>query len=96
MYRQGDILLVPTKASGKVIGKGRRVLAYGEVTGHSHIMDGDVTYHDNGNGLLVAQVNTKAQLIHEEHEKIDILKGEYLIIRQREFDIVEGVRKVAD
>jgi uncharacterized phosphosugar-binding protein len=96
MYRQGDILLVSKKASGKVIGNGRRVIAYGEVTGHSHVMDGNVRYHDNGNGLLVAEVIDNASLIHDEHGKIDIPAGEYLIVRQREMSIVDGVRKVVD
>jgi len=97
MLRQGDILLVKTdKVQGKLVGTGRRILAHGEVTGHSHVLDGDVKYYNNGNGLLIAQVHGDARLTHEEHNMINVPEGDYLVIRQREFDVVEGIRRVSD
>ncbi len=97
MLRQGDILLVRTdKIQGNLVGTGKRTLAYGEVTGHSHVLDGDVKYYDNGNGLLIAQVHGDAILTHEEHSTINVPEGDYLVIRQREFDVAEGIRKVSD
>ncbi len=97
MLRQGDILLVKTdKIQGNLVGTGRRILAYGEVTGHSHVLDGDVKYYDNGNGLLIAQVSSESKLTHEEHGMINVPEGDYLVIRQREFDVAEGIRKVSD
>lgn len=35
-------------------------------------------------------------LIHEEHTAIDVPAGDYKIVRQREFDMLAGVRSVAD
>lgn len=94
--RQGDILLKKiNKIEGRKIGDKKRVLAYGEKTGHSHIMQGDVTFYEN-NGQTLCQVHSNAELIHQEHNRIDIPKGEYLVIRQREFDVVEGIRTVSD
>lgn len=96
--RQGDILLKRVNGiEGNLVGKGKRVLAYGEKTGHRHVLDGDVSYYDNGNGLLTCQVTGHAQLVHEEHKNIEVPVGDYIVIRQREFDIAEGiVREVLD
>lgn len=37
-----------------------------------------------------------ASLVHEEHDAIHHEAGDYKIVRQREFDVMEGVRRVAD
>jgi len=37
-----------------------------------------------------------AGLVHEEHSTINVAPGSYKIVRQREFDMMEGVRSVAD
>ena len=37
-----------------------------------------------------------ASLVHEEHDAISVGEGAYRVIRQREFDLLEGVRRVAD
>lgn len=95
--RQGDILLKRIDGiEGKLVGTGKRVLAYGEKTGHSHVLDGDVSYFDNGNGQLLCHVDGKTELVHQEHKSIQIPIGDYLVIRQRESDIVEGIRQVSD
>jgi len=90
--RQGDILLKRiNNIEGKLIGKGRRVLAYGEKTGHTHVLDGDVSYYDNGDGQILCSINGNAELAHQEHKSIEIPAGNYLVIRQRESDITEGI-----
>ncbi len=37
-----------------------------------------------------------ADLVHEEHDAIHHEPGCYRVIRQREFDVLEGVRRVVD
>lgn len=37
-----------------------------------------------------------ADLVHEEHDTISVPAGDYRIVRQREFSVLEGVRRVAD
>lgn len=100
--RQGDVLLEEIKNGNESlkdkipIAKDSKVLAYGEKTGHSHILTGDVNFYNTGNDQVICQVNGSAQLIHEEHGHIDVPKGEYLVIIQREFDAVRGIRTVMD
>jgi len=103
MIRQGDILLVPreliskNKVELKEIGKNEKILAYGEKTGHSHTLRGDVTFYDNGNGLILCQISRDgAMLVHQEHDQINIEEGDYIVINQREYDLIEGIRMVYD
>lgn len=37
-----------------------------------------------------------AALVHEEHDAINLNEGSYRVIRQREYDMMEGVRRVSD
>lgn len=37
-----------------------------------------------------------AALVHEEHDAIPCEPGDYRVIRQREFDVLEGIRRVQD
>jgi hypothetical protein len=37
-----------------------------------------------------------AELIHEEHDTIPVGEGCYRIVRQREFSVLDGIRRVAD
>lgn len=100
--RQGDVLLkeidmknVYLKGSTP-IAKDKKTLAYGEKTGHSHVLMGDVNFYNTGEDQIVCQVNSSAELMHEEHGNIDVPKGDYIVIIQREFDAIEGIRRVMD
>lgn len=96
--RQGDVLLDETNLEEhkdrKLVGSGKRVLAYGEVTGHSHVLCGNISYYES-NGTMICQVEDGV-LSHEEHGNITIPRGDYLIINQREFDVMTGIRSVMD
>jgi hypothetical protein len=96
--RQGDVLLEETNMeehnNKKLLGAGRRVLAYGEVTGHSHVLDGNIRYYEN-NGTIICQIE-EGVLSHEEHGNINIPKGDYIVINQREHDVMTGIRMVID
>lgn len=86
---------------------GSIVLARGEVTGHRHRFTGDsgvALFRDDAlardvpTGLYIGHIKVGgdgADLIHEEHSTISLLKGTYRIRRQREFDAGEA-RIVAD
>ena len=96
--RQGDVLLEETNLEEykdkKLLGSGRRVLAYGEVTGHSHVLDGNIRYYEN-NGTIICQIE-EGVLSHEEHGNINIPRGDYVVINQREHDVMSGIRRVMD
>src|SRR3954447_6218846 len=79
LYRQGDVLIarideVPEDLEAVPRDKGRVVLAYGEVTGHAHAVQGDVEL------LTPADVTemderflravSEALVVHEEHDTI--------------------------
>ncbi len=98
-YQQGDVTIKPAKIpTGKRADKGR-VLAYGEVTGHCH----QLTAASEGllvevDGQLYLRVGEGcAEVVHEEHAKVALPAGEYLIGRVQEFDhFAEEARDVRD
>ena len=94
IYRHGDLLLYPTKKAGKQIYKGEKyVLAYGEITGHKHLLTAEpqtefeVYQDEQGNTIL--NLKGKGQLTHEEHKKIEILPDTYKVIHEQEYDYAE-------
>ena len=76
----------------------RKILAYGEVTGHSHAIS------DEENACTVFRILNKlyietskpVALKHEEHDTISLTKGVWLVKRQSEFDPTTMQRTVAD
>ena len=70
-------------------------LAEGEVTGHRHrITQGDAQLYQLAVGVMYLRVLSEfAKLYHEEHEEIDLPKGDYEVLIEREYDWVEGLEK---
>ena len=96
MYRQGDVYFIPAAripAGGKKRENG--TVAYGEVTGHSHRLDGASTaiaeVLECGEGGLFLRVSEEglsiggATFVHEEHGPIHLPPGNYEIRIQREY-----------
>lgn len=99
IYRQGDVLIIPTKTIPTHLVKTEKVCAaLGEVTGHHHSIDsGCVGYADTAE-LLVSYIEVTedvAHLTHQEHSTIDIPKGTYKVVKQVEFT-PEGIKNVQD
>ncbi len=105
IYRQGDVLIVRTRATakhGQLVERdlGRIVLAYGEVTGHAHaIADPGAELYERdaalGERFLRVLSEAGVDLVHEEHATITLPKGDYVVRRQREYS-PEAIRTVAD
>lgn len=102
-YRQGDVLLIamdnvklPDEAKRLPNDGERVVLAYGEVTGHAHALSGDVAALYQAGKTTILETQEGAVLRHEEHNAIDLPRGLYRVIRQRELTPEEEVRTVAD
>lgn len=104
MIRQGDVALYPVKTIPKgartvARDSGRLVLAYGEVTGHSHVIDAPVrkatllTTTENERFLRLV---TAAPLVHEEHAAIEVAPGTYRVVIGREYTADMQVRRVTD
>jgi hypothetical protein len=105
IYRQGDVLVVETNTIPAGVepverDSGRLVLAYGEVTGHAHVVVGEAELFAPAD---VAELEERflrveqegAQLVHDEHSTIDLPPGDYVVKRQREYSPQE-IRTVAD
>lgn|SRR5689334_11571405 len=108
MYRQGDVLIVPvaeSAAAGAAAqwqparrdGRGRMVLALGEVTGHAHAIaaPGTLRHEPHPANAMVLHLPEGGRLVHEEHAPITLPKGWYRVVRQREY-VPGSVRIVAD
>lgn len=98
MYRQGDLLIVQITRMPKGLEEKDKVLALGESTNHKHqfISPQVQVFRDNNNQQFI-QVKQKSQLLHEEHAVLEVPRGRYKVVLQREFDILsDQVRTVMD
>lgn len=99
-YRQGDVLLRRVENHPEDVrienpDNGRVVLAYGEVTGHAHVIDAALAQMYSAGGKDFLEVRPGATLRHEEHDELKLDPGYYEVIRQREYE-QQGWRRVAD
>ncbi|MCX4679990.1 hypothetical protein OG413_32755 [Streptomyces sp. NBC_01433] len=108
MYRQGDVLIVAVeesavpvhflKATGELRdGRGRLVLALGEVTGHAHAVQGPgrLIREAGQFGPMLLHLPDGGRVVHEEHAAISLPKGWFRVVRQREY-APGAIRIVAD
>lgn len=102
LYRHGDLLIKRiSKLPPNVKPTNNTVLAEGEVTGHRHQLVGQrVQVYENAEGqkyFTIGQSSSPAELVHEEHKKIEIEEGVYVVVQEREFNpFEEAIRRVAD
>lgn len=99
-YQQGDVLFIKvdkfdTKGLNKLESK---TIQEGEVTGHSHVLDGDVTiYEDPTTYNKFVKIMAQSALNHEEHKPIQLPPGNYKVKIVREVDHLNNlIRKVVD
>ena len=103
--RQGDIFFktvneVPSKAKPY----NSNILAYGEVTGHSHKISSPSISQmesvvDEKGDIYVRSVKCDVIISHDEHNSITLPMGEWICVsRQKEFDPLSAnrERQVAD
>jgi hypothetical protein len=105
--RQGDIFFKSVDAippNNRLKKKTDNILAYGELTGHSHKITSPpisemTSYVDVNGDIYVLSEKEDIKVIHDEHETITLPKGKWICIsRQREYDplAIERERSVAD
>jgi hypothetical protein len=106
IYRQGDVLIqrvacIPASTAPVARVDGRIILAEGEMTGHHHAIADDAA------ALLVEvggaedadrflRIDAEVSLTHEEHDAIDLPRGDYRVRRQREYEPAAPPHDVAD
>ncbi len=95
MYRHGDLLIVRAQIPTTAKAQDSNILAYGEVTGHAHRLNGGTMLLD-GADTYISALNGAA-LTHDEHATIALPPDTYRVIRQREWNPYErAMRNVAD
>jgi len=96
-YRQGDLLIQQIESLPKGLKKrANKVVLYGLQTGHSHFLKSGSVY-DGKNGSIYIELPTKSQFLHDsDHDPIDLPKGVYQVIRQKEYLSKDMVRLVID
>lgn len=100
LYRQGDVLIKRIKAIPQNMATKKRengVLAYGEVTGHSHRVEvqEQAEVLEVGENLYLRVSEDGVRIVHDEHAPIVLPAGNYEITIQREYS-PEAIRNVAD
>jgi hypothetical protein len=73
------------------------ILAYGEVTGHSHRIaePNAAEFWEHGGIIFMKVVAESATVVHEEHKPITLPAGTYRVWQQREYTPQE-IRRVVD
>jgi hypothetical protein len=89
LWRHGDVLIqaAATLPEGAVRRSGS-VLAYGEVTGHSHRVEAsesaELWWVEESDSLYL-RVLAPTRIVHEEHRPIPLGPGIYRVWQQREY-----------
>jgi len=95
--RQGDVLLEKIEKMPENLTEKNNVLAYGEMTGHSHRFESNgAKVFQAKNGQQYCQLENPCELVHEEHKIVTIPAGVWRVINAREYDVVDGIRQVMD
>ena len=63
-------------------------LQEGEVTGHRHRLQGDFEILSQNDQKFV-NAKSQLELVHEEHNTIQIPIGMYVLVQEREFDLFD-------
>lgn len=100
-FRQGDLLFEEVNEMPQGKGNSSPILAYGEVTGHSHTLVGDFERIDveiDGVETIYFNPGDDCAAEHEEHNKIPFSKNRPIrVTRQREYNPLLNIsQKVAD
>lgn len=98
MWRHGDVLIAPAPfIPHDAKPRPNVVLAYGEVTGHSHrVKEHDAADVWEHGGMLFLRVTAdEATIFHEEHKPVVLRRGIYRVWMQREYT-PEAIRRIVD
>lgn len=94
MQQQGDVIVVPVDAipsDANKVGidprKNGYVLAYGEATGHAHVIEdiAGVEFFEK-DGMFYLKNDRPVVITHEEHKPITLPPGVWRSYRVREYD----------
>ena len=99
--QQGDVNLEPVSSipvNAKKVGRKPRgyVLAEGETTGHAHVIEDEVELYEI-DGVLYMKNPSDVDLVHEEHNTVEIPSGTWKVTPTYEYNYYEQMdRKLRD
>ena len=97
IYRHGDLLIREIETLPRGLKKSENILAYGEVTGHSHVLNGNANIFQNKEGKKFFQAQEEVELTHQEHKTLKIEKGVFEVLTEREYEPFEQeIKQVMD
>jgi hypothetical protein len=86
IYRQGDVLFrAVEKVSENAKPSEDRILVRGETTGHAHRASKQLLVFKEPETQKMF-VSGSGQILHEEHDTLELERGNYEVIRQREYN----------
>lgn len=99
--RHGDVFLKPVESFPTGIQVlDTNILAFGEATGHDHRVIGGqaVVYAAKGETeAKYVKVTEDSELVHQEHEALNVPTGNYEIVHEREYSpFEEEIKRVQD
>ena len=96
MIRHGDLLLRPVaEIPNSARLQNTKVLAEGETTGHRHVLTGNAQIFKKGETLFVDSQHN-AFLQHDEHKQVPVSTGKYILVLERELDVMGRTVLVED
>ena len=101
IYRHGDLLIRQIdKPNINLIKQKDNVVAYGEFTGHHHVViteDEQIAVFTDSSGKKYIDCVSGSTITHPEHKEIILEPAFYEVIVEREFDPFESkIREVKD
>lgn len=98
-YRHGDVIIKQVTAIPQQAQEQKEkipVLALGEVTGHSHRVEGGFAKSFKFDDRVYLRVRGGLGLLrHEEHKEIKLPEGDYEVVIQEDYE-PDGWKKVTD
>ena len=93
IFRHGDLLIreiwsIPSDA----VQKSTNIIAEGEKTGHNHQLVGSHQIFETGE-VTYFEAKQELSIEHPEHNTIQIPKGNYKILHEREYNPLKNIEK---
>lgn len=101
IYRQGDVLIaridaIPPAAFPFPYENNHAVLAHGEVTGHKHqLVQEEARLFACNDNMFLRILTSIGYVQHEEHSTIQLVQGDYQVIKQREASDKDDQKAIA-
>lgn len=91
LFQQGDLLIetiskLPDPRREILPDSGRYVLCEGEATGHAHAVHDPIRVYADGNNILYLASDDYFTVVHEEHLRLDLPPGLYIVRRVKQYD----------